>query len=71
MKFYPIKLLDNLRFNSGEEANDPQFIEQLVAGQDFCQRCTGASHQVMHQFRTTSTAPECRWPATQNEGNFA
>ena len=41
-----IKLLDNLRFNSGEEANDPQFIEQLVAGQDiFVNDAFGASHR--------------------------
>ena len=41
-----IKLLDNLRFNSGEEANDPQFIEQLVAGQDiYVNDAFGASHR--------------------------
>ena len=41
-----IKLLDNLRFHSGEEANDPQFIEQLVAGQDiFVNDAFGASHR--------------------------
>ena len=41
-----IKLLDNLRFNSGEEANDPQFIEQLVTGQDiYVNDAFGASHR--------------------------
>ncbi len=41
-----IKLLDNLRFNPGEELNDPQFIEQLVAGQDmFVNDAFGASHR--------------------------
>lgn len=41
-----IKLLDNLRFNSGEEANDPQFIERLVAGQDiYVNDAFGASHR--------------------------
>ena len=41
-----IKLLNNLRFNSGEEANDPQFIEQLVAGQDiYVNDAFGASHR--------------------------
>ncbi|MGB1490142.1 MAG: phosphoglycerate kinase [Acidimicrobiales bacterium] len=41
-----IKLLDNLRFNSGEEANDPQFVEQLVAGQDiYVNDAFGASHR--------------------------
>ena len=41
-----IKLLENLRFNPGEELNDPQFIEQLVAGQDmFVNDAFGASHR--------------------------
>ncbi|MGB1650840.1 MAG: phosphoglycerate kinase [Acidimicrobiales bacterium] len=41
-----IKLLDNLRFNSGEETNDPQFVEQLVAGQDiYVNDAFGASHR--------------------------
>ncbi|MED5230345.1 MAG: phosphoglycerate kinase [Actinomycetota bacterium] len=41
-----IKLLDNLRFNPGEELNDPQFIEQLVAGQDmYVNDAFGASHR--------------------------
>ncbi len=29
-----VELLENLRFSAGEEANDPRFVEQLVAGQD-------------------------------------
>ncbi len=41
-----IKLLDNLRFNSGEESNDPEFIQQLVAGQDiYVNDAFGASHR--------------------------
>ena len=41
-----IKLLDNLRFNSGEESNDPEFIQQLVSGQDFyVNDAFGASHR--------------------------
>ncbi|MEC7292154.1 MAG: phosphoglycerate kinase, partial [Actinomycetota bacterium] len=41
-----IKLLNNLRFHSGEEANDPQFVEQLVAGQDiYVNDAFGASHR--------------------------
>ena len=41
-----IKLLDNLRFNPGEELNDPQFIAQLVAGQDmYVNDAFGASHR--------------------------
>ena len=41
-----IKLLDNLRFNPGEELNEPQFIEQLVSGQDiYVNDAFGASHR--------------------------
>ncbi|MBC95730.1 phosphoglycerate kinase [bacterium] len=41
-----VKLLDNLRFNSGEESNDPEFIQQLVAGQDiYVNDAFGASHR--------------------------
>ncbi len=41
-----IKLLDNLRFNPGEESNDPRFIEQLVSGQDiYVNDAFGASHR--------------------------
>jgi phosphoglycerate kinase len=29
-----VELLDNLRFHSGEEANDPEFVARLVADQD-------------------------------------
>ena len=41
-----IKILDNLRFNPGEESNDPRFIEQLVSGQDiYVNDAFGASHR--------------------------
>jgi len=41
-----IKLLDNLRFNPGEELNDRHFIEQLVSGQDiYVNDAFGASHR--------------------------
>jgi phosphoglycerate kinase len=30
-----VELLDNLRFDPGEEANDPVFVDKLVADQDF------------------------------------
>ena len=29
-----VELLENLRFDPGEEANDPAFVDELVAGQD-------------------------------------
>ena len=30
-----VELLDNLRFDPGEEAGDPAFVDRLVAGQDY------------------------------------
>lgn len=41
-----VKLLENLRFNSGETANDPAFVAELVSGHDFyVNDAFGASHR--------------------------
>ncbi len=41
-----VELLDNLRFNPGETANDPAFVDQLVAGHDlYVNDAFGASHR--------------------------
>ncbi|MFW2383962.1 MAG: phosphoglycerate kinase [Acidimicrobiales bacterium] len=41
-----VKLLENLRFNPGETANDPEFVAELVAGQDlYVNDAFGASHR--------------------------
>ncbi len=41
-----VTLLENLRFNPGEEANDPAFVAQLVAGQDvYVDDAFGAAHR--------------------------
>lgn len=41
-----VELLENLRYNPGEEANDPAFVAQLVAGQDlYVNDAFGASHR--------------------------
>ncbi len=41
-----IELLDNLRFNPGEEGNDPAFVASLVAGFDaYVNDAFGASHR--------------------------
>jgi phosphoglycerate kinase len=41
-----VDLLDNLRFNPGEEANDPEFVRELVAGFDmYVNDAFGASHR--------------------------
>ncbi len=41
-----VELLENLRFNPGEEANDPMFVAQLVAGFDlYVDDAFGATHR--------------------------
>lgn len=41
-----VALLDNLRFSPGEEANDPTFVDHLVAGQDlYVNDAFGAAHR--------------------------
>ena len=41
-----VELLENLRFNPGETANDPAFVERLVAGHDvYVNDAFGASHR--------------------------
>lgn len=41
-----VELLDNLRWNAGEESNAPAFVEQLIAGHDlYVNDAFGASHR--------------------------
>jgi phosphoglycerate kinase len=41
-----VGLLENLRFDAGEEANDPDFVKNLISGQDlFVNDAFGASHR--------------------------
>jgi phosphoglycerate kinase len=41
-----VELLENLRFNPGEEANDPAFVDFLVAGHDYyVNDAFGSSHR--------------------------
>ncbi|MEY2398986.1 MAG: phosphoglycerate kinase [Actinomycetota bacterium] len=41
-----VELLENLRFNPGEEANDPAFVKQLIDGVDlYVNDAFGASHR--------------------------
>jgi phosphoglycerate kinase len=41
-----VTLLDNLRWDPGEEANDPAFVDRLVAGQDlYVDDAFGAAHR--------------------------
>lgn len=41
-----VNLLDNLRFDPGEESNDPAFVQKLIAGQDlYVDDAFGAAHR--------------------------
>jgi phosphoglycerate kinase len=41
-----VELLENLRFNPGEESNDPQFVRQLIEGIDmYVDDAFGAAHR--------------------------
>ncbi len=41
-----VELLENLRYNPGEEANDPAFVAELIDGQDlYVNDAFGASHR--------------------------
>jgi len=41
-----VELLENLRFDAGEEANDPAFVQRLIGGVDlFVNDAFGASHR--------------------------
>ena len=41
-----VELLDNLRFDPGETANDPEFVQRLIAGHDvYVNDAFGASHR--------------------------
>ncbi|MGI8794939.1 MAG: phosphoglycerate kinase [Acidimicrobiales bacterium] len=41
-----VELLENLRFDAGEEANDPSFVQRLIAGHDlYVNDAFGAAHR--------------------------
>jgi phosphoglycerate kinase len=41
-----VEVLENLRYDAGEEANDPAFVQQLIAGMDlYVNDAFGASHR--------------------------
>jgi phosphoglycerate kinase len=41
-----VEVMENLRFNPGEEGNDPAFVQELIAGQDlYVDDAFGASHR--------------------------
>ncbi len=55
-----VELLDNLRFNPGEEANDPAFVDTLVDGFDlYVNDAFGASHRA----HASVVGPPARLPS--------
>ena len=55
-----VELLENLRFNPGEEANDPAFVDRLVAGHDcYVNDAFGASHRA----HASIVGPPARLPS--------
>ncbi|HSS08989.1 MAG TPA: phosphoglycerate kinase, partial [Acidimicrobiales bacterium] len=41
-----VELMENLRFDPGEEANDPPFVDRLIVGQDlYVNDAFGAAHR--------------------------
>lgn len=54
-----VELMENLRFNPGEEANDPAFVDHLVEGQDlYVDDAFGAAHR----YHASVVGPPTRLP---------
>jgi phosphoglycerate kinase len=55
-----VELLENLRFDPGEEANDPAFVERLIAGHDlYVNDAFGSSHRA----HASIVGPPARLPS--------
>jgi phosphoglycerate kinase len=55
-----VEVLENLRFHPGEEANDPAFVDQLVAGRDlYVDDAFGAAHRA----HASIVGPPARLPS--------
>jgi phosphoglycerate kinase len=55
-----VGLMDNLRFDPGEESNDPAFVDRLVAGQDlYVNDAFGAAHRA----HASIVGPPARLPS--------
>src|SRR6202011_1762400 len=55
-----VQLMDNLRFDPGEEANDPAFVDRLVEGQDlYVDDAFGAAHRA----HASVVGPPARLPS--------
>ena len=55
-----VELLENLRFNPGEEANDPAFVDELVAGFDYF---VNDAFAVSHRAHASVVGPPSRIPS--------
>lgn len=55
-----VAVLDNLRFSPGEEANDPGFVDELVAGQD---AFVNDAFSVSHRAHASVVGPPARLPS--------
>ncbi len=55
-----VSLLENLRFNPGEEANDPAFLEELIAGFDMY---VNDAFGVCHRNHASVVGPPTRLPS--------
>ncbi len=55
-----VALLDNLRFDPGEEANDPAFVDRLVAGQDLY---VDDAFGCVHRAHASVVGPPTRLPS--------
>jgi len=55
-----VELLENLRFDAGEEGNDPAFVERLIAGHDlYVNDAFGAAHRA----HASIVGPPARLPS--------
>ena len=55
-----VELLENLRFNPGEESNDPAFVDELVAGFDYF---VNDAFAVSHRAHASVVGPPSRIPS--------
>ena len=60
-----VELMENLRFDPGEEANDPAFVDRLVEGQDlYVDDAFGAAHRA----HASVVGPPARLPSGGGTG---
>jgi phosphoglycerate kinase len=55
-----VELMENLRFNPGEELNDPAFVDELVAGHDYF---VNDAFGVSHRAHASVVGPPSRLPS--------